>query len=173
MTAEFDWSGAPEGERWVWCDVRLVTDGQRSWVHAYGEWQPSVNSADFIREHGTRVESARPVPRVGDRVRVSVEGVVGAVYGDNLDLIVATDGRRETFFLTAFDPVEVLQRADPPLQPGNLVRAGGAVWQYTQDGRFSPVLDTEGDAAWDSSYRTRDDLTGPLVKVQLTEVPSE
>ena len=196
MTAVFDWSGAPEGERWVLGNnpptVRYVitvdkeTGRETAWVRLgdvqlpgstmINNWVVSARSVEAIRDEGTRVESARPVPRVGDRVRVTRRPAEVTVTGVSE---VAVFGRDDEGVARRFDralcDIEVLQRADPPLQPGDLVRnSEGDVYVYLLDGApegaFWPVRIPGRDTGkWASRY-ARADIPGPLVKVQLTEV---
>lgn len=185
MTAVFDWSGAPEGERWVTRseyehEVRwVITEGGQvyGWLPFTDEWKLFSNRPDRIRANGTRVESARPVPRVGDRVRVTVEGVVQSIDRDQIDY---TDDHGVAGFVSrrpSAAVVEVLQRADPPLQPGDLVRDGrGYVYEYLpidledDPADTMPFVGRLGGADVGTRF-SRSELTGPLVKVQLTEVP--
>lgn len=181
---EFDWSGAPEGERWVMlmdgparnryvivCDEETGRETAMVWS---GKWVRSLLTPAVVRQDGTRVESARPVPRVGDRVRVSVEGTML----DALKVGQIVNGAVVLGLGTALQPdytVEVLERADPPLQPGDLVRDdgdGGIVYNYAPDPAEADGWDYVQITGQDIGGRfDRTNLVGPLVKVQLTEVP--
>ena len=190
MTAVFDWSGAPEGERWVMlmdgparnryvivCDEETGRETAMVWS---GKWVRSLLTPAVVRQDGTRVESARPAPRVGDRVRVSVEGTML----DALKVGQIVNGAVVLGLGTALQPdytVEVLQRADPPLQPGDLVRDDrGVLFMYRPDTNRSKsegwnyrvVIGADGNQPMEGMRGlSRDEIDGPLVKVQLTEVP--
>lgn len=108
--------------------------------------------------------------RVGDRVRVALEGVV--TYADTREFVFRDNDGTYRSVSTA-QAIEVLERADPPLKPGDLVRDGdGRVWQLVSLGRFTRVFMEDGFASWSTSLVTRDKINGPLVKVELREVTS-
>lgn len=176
MSTDFDWSGAPEGERWKMGGGYFVIgpDEVYSWSGLSRRWRISGLFAHGIRTKGTRVETPYPVVRVGDRARVTQtqtwEGHVTRIEDNTLLL----DEHQYPIELSKVQ-VQVLQRADPPLEPGDLVRdADGLFFVYNSEEPSYPFcLLYNRDGEWDgSTYYPRDKLTGPLVKVELREVTS-
>lgn len=181
MNTEFDWSGAPEGERWVWGSAKYIIPGPGTSPRTYdprtGAWPYTSVTADWVREFCTRVQ-LRPSVNIGDRVRVYAEGTVTQSESPTDHLVVTTDKGVAIYPSVAGWGVEVLQRADPPLQPGDLVRdSQGGIYQYhdaVQSFRavlnVPPFRDEDGETTEDDGWRSRHQIPGPLVKVQLTEV---
>lgn len=239
-SGDFDWAGAPEGERWVRSHLRsgrpyyYVIVGDEVYMYRDFGWlcsdwdvdcfrddplatrvdepaRPVLGVGDRVRVteiprtwvgHVTRVEGddlllldehpdpfgldrvavevlesadqpVRPAVQVGDRVRVTVEGVVRGYSTDGSFSVTTPRKGAPAMFWPPKDgaQVEVLEHADPPLKPGDLVRDKGTgfVYEYTdRDFPFLFAMPADHDNVGDGYGRA--DLTGPLVKVELREV---
>lgn len=120
------------------CEVRTGPDDEGDyWVESadscYGYVDP---------QYLTLVEPEKPAPKVGDKVRVTVEGVVREGH---LGTYCYTAGTSTYVRLAGATSVEVIEPATPPLEPGeypvknergeHLFRHwDGTVWRYRAPG---------------------------------------
>lgn len=103
-----------------------------------------------------RLEPAKPEIRVGDLVRLSLEGVVDKTSEYDSALIHFAD--REGYYHPARYDVEILDRKVEPLKPGDYVQGITGRWLIVDDGAVWRIPDFKGELPYKSTVATPEDL---------------